>query len=125
MKELTSYDIEKLAHQLNIDIKGIYCRDEITKINKLGWYVINMDLHTGSGTHWVCCYFGQNHNFYFDSFGEVAPQQLHNKLEPYMYNHKQIQSMNSDSCGWYCLAVIRYCESYGNTTHSFHPCVFE
>jgi hypothetical protein len=87
MKELTSYDIENLCKQLNIRINAILCRDEVNKIITPGWYIFNMDKSTGSGTHWVACYFGKNANLYFDSFGMIPFQELDDKLEPYMYNH--------------------------------------
>lgn len=36
---------------------------------------------------------------------------------------KKIQNLNSDSCGWFCLYCIKYCEERGNAPTSF-PTIF-
>ena len=120
MKELYFNEVLELCHKLNIHIKGIFCRDQIPNDLQNEWIIINLDKHTGSGTHYTAFYRGKQ-NLYFDSFGMPACEELENKYgKNYIYNHKQIQSMTSDSCGWFCIACIGYCEKYGNTEHSFH-----
>jgi hypothetical protein len=119
MKLLTSYDIDELCQRYTIKLNGIYCRDEIPLHLHNGWYILNMDKATGEGTHWCCWHVG-DHNMYFDSFGFPPPNQLEHKLETFTYNAKKIQNLNSDSCGWFCLMCIKYCEDRGNSPRAFN-----
>ena len=48
------------------------------------------------------------------------PKDLEKKLGTYTYNHNKIQSLNSDSCGWFCLMCINYCEDRCNALTSFY-----
>jgi hypothetical protein len=117
MRELSEEDISNLCKTYHIVINGCYCRDEVNKL-KSGWSIINLDLSNGQGTHFTCVFLG-NSNLYFDSFSLEAPQQLHNKLGKYYYNNKKIQSIASDSCGWFSLLCVKYCEDRGNTLEAF------
>jgi hypothetical protein len=119
MKLLTSYDIEELCQRYDIKMNGIYCRDEIPPHVHEGWYILNMDKVSGEGTHWCCWRIGDN-NMYFDSFGFPPPKELETKLKTYTYNAKKIQNLNSDSCGWFCLMCIKYCEDRGNSARAFN-----
>jgi hypothetical protein len=119
MKLLTSYNIDELCVQYDIKIQGIYCRDEIPEHLHEGWYILNLDKQSGDGTHWCCWYIGEN-NLYFDSFGFPPPKELEHKLKTFTYNAKKIQNLNSDSCGWFCLYTIKYCEERGNAPRAFH-----
>jgi len=119
MKLLTSYAIDELCVQYDIKIQGIYCRDEIPEHLHEGWYILNLDKQSGDGTHWCCWYIGEN-NLYFDSFGFPPPKELEHKLKTFTYNAKKIQNLNSDSCGWFCLMSISYCEDRGNTYRAFN-----
>ena len=73
------------------------------------------------GTHYTCYYKShiQHNNLYFDSFSFPAPQELSNKLGRYIYNHNVIQSLNSSSCGWYCIMIVRECEKLDNSPEAF------
>ena len=52
---------------------------------------------------------------YFDSMGFPAPQEVEEKISKvvgnvvsYVYNEKQIQDIDSSSCGFYCIAFVNY-----------------
>jgi hypothetical protein len=119
MKLLTSYDIENMCSQYNIHMNDIYCRDAIPTLLHEGWYILNLDKATGDGTHWCCWYYGVT-NLYFDSFGFVCPVEREKRLKTFQYNGKKIQNLNSDSCGWFCVMCIKYCEDRGNTPRAFN-----
>ena len=120
MRLLTSYDIEELCRRHDIKMNHIYCRDEIPEHLHNGWYILNLDRASGQGTHWCCWYYGDNNNLYFDSFGFPPPKELEHRLKTYTYNTKKIQNLNSDSCGWFCLMCIKYCEDRGNGPRPFN-----
>ena len=48
---------------------GIYPRDNLPNKIKDGAYVINLDEHYDTGTHWIALYVKNNDITYFDSFG--------------------------------------------------------
>ena len=107
--ELTNTEIINICNKHNISINGIYCKDQLPKILIKGWYIINLDDAKGGGTHWCCFHYGKE-NLYFDSYGFPSPQQVEDKITPYVYNHKQIQNIDASTCGYYCIACIKCCE---------------
>lgn len=108
MNSLTNKQIMDYLDDDDIIINGIFSKDELPKNLKNGFYVVNMqNSNDGNGTHWVALYF-DNISCYFDSFGFVPPEEIENKAKPYIYNKKDIQSISSSSCGFYCIAFIKY-----------------
>jgi hypothetical protein len=122
MRLLTTNDLTELCSRYNIHINGIFCRDEIPKTLHEGWYILNLDRKTGTGTHWTTWYYANSGNpsMYFDSFGFPPTQVLSTRISPFKYNSKKIQNLNSDSCGWFSLMTIHYCEHRGNDLGAFN-----
>ena len=96
---------------------GVFARDEIIKqILKPGLYVVNTDISSGPGIHWVCIYVNSNQVDYFDSLG-LPPDNFLNFLrrqkKKYLYSTKQLQSTQSDVCGDYCILYAYFkCRGY-------------
>lgn len=74
-------------------------------------FIVNTDVHTGPGDHWVLFYLPPHSpGEFFDSTGQdltvYHPQMNHfmylNKRE-YVYNEKRLQSRMASTCGHYCL----------------------
>lgn len=95
--------------------RGCFMSDELKglKPKETENMIINYDKNDGEGTHWVCLIKSKNlpYNFFFDSFGsppstEIEEYMLSSK-KPIVYNSSQIQDISSDSCGWYCMQVIK------------------
>lgn len=118
---LTNTDIEQLCPRLEIDLAGIYFKDELPRqivSNRL--YVLNLqnevdeEGNLNAGTHWTGFMLKGGIPFYFDSFGFPAPQQLVDRLngQKIAYNCRQIQSIEySSACGWYVLAWAHFMSS--------------
>ena len=121
---LTNFDIERIARKLKLPIVGVYSKDELFDMNRhIGSYYINMEnSNDGDGTHWVLAKIyddderneedasKQTHKVgavYFDPFGLDMPKEVERFLSPFKpipYNNRQIQSIRTTQCGWYCLA---------------------
>lgn len=96
-------------------------------------YVINTDVHTGRGKHWVLMYFTPDGSGeFFDSMGLDMNAYGH-QLEDFMYLNAantvvdygvRLQGDGSETCGFYCLyyALFR-CRgvSRDSIIHSFTP----
>lgn len=85
--------------------------------------IINLDISTGKGTHWVCYFNDPKYNFveYFDPFGEyllgnvrmkniTIPDEIVKYLKTsnkeIRYNSNFIQKPTSVKCGYYCMKYI-------------------
>jgi hypothetical protein len=108
LKTLTDIDIKNFAIQKKLPLESILMRDEIKDHLKTGFYVINLDTSDQEGTHWTVCYAHPLKSYYFDSYGFVPPLELEQKIKPYIYNDKDVQDWNSEACGWYCIAFIKF-----------------
>ena len=75
---------------------------------KIGFYVVNLDDSTHTGTHWTSFYYNPVYSIYIDAFGFIALEQVQNKIRPYMYSDIDIQDMDSSACGYYCIAFIKF-----------------
>jgi len=100
----TDLDLKKMYPKL----VGVYSRDELNEIPH-GACIINLDKHKyGGGTHWISIYRKGNVIFYFDSFGEIAPEKLDKLMCPYIFNNTDIQGLNSSSCGEFCVCFLKH-----------------
>lgn len=109
-KNLTSNtELLDILKNDNIKINGVFAKDQLKKPLKDGFYIINLDDSTGEGTHWTALYkINDGFSFYYDSFGFIAPSEIEDLLHKYEYNKKQIQDIKSTSCGFYCIAFIKF-----------------
>ncbi len=88
---------------------GSYTKDDLNYIPN-GNTIYNLN----GSSHWVAMCRDGNNFFYFDSFGVVPPQKLEDMIMQgssdglYCYNTKEIQAINSSSCGFYCVAFLKW-----------------
>ena len=117
---LSNHDIDVLVEKLNIpNFKGCFYRDKLNKIQPNSSYIINLnselDEHgkRNSGSHWVALLTNDmKQGIYFDSYGEKEPLEIRNllKCNHYKIGHtsKNIQSLMSNLCGFFCLSFIYF-----------------
>ena len=113
MNELSNFDIINLIKDYKIDycFGGIYSKDLLPRpLKRTKFYIVNMQDHDeGNGTHWVVFYYNNPlTSIYFDSFGFVAPLQVENRINPYIFNDADVQDYNSSACGYFCIAFIKF-----------------
>ena len=102
--ELTNYDIDKLMAHYRIPYHGCFIKHQLPLHLKNGAYVINLN----GSSHWTALVKDGSHYYYFDAFGFPAPKEVQKRVGHYIWSDKDIQSMASTSCGWYCIAFIKH-----------------
>ena len=109
---LTNFDLEKIAKNYDVKLIGIYSKNELDNLPiENGNYIINLDDNIGS--HWTALNINKNKGIYFDSFGCVPPQNVISfvKQKPnikFGYNNFIIQDLESEKCGFYCIAFLLF-----------------
>ena len=114
---LSNFDLENYAKEHDLDLIGVFSKDQMPKKKICGSYIINMqDLNDGNGTHWIACKIFENKKCcYFDSFGCFAPEETMEFLKPFKpvaTNNREIQNIKSIKCGYFCLAFIKFFNNF-------------
>ena len=107
---LTNYELIILCKFYNIELHGVFMKDELPKKQGIGNYIINLDSSTGNGTHWCCFIKSSNNDYlYFDSFGCVPPNSVSTFFKgKYGFNNWIIQDFKSNYCGFFCLGLFHH-----------------
>ena len=103
--ELTDGQILHIMNGYHIPFHGCFIKNKLPARLSNGFYIINLN----GQSHWTALVKNGKHFYYFDSFGCPPPTEVLNKILPqYIYNQFDIQDIDSSSCGWYCIAFLRY-----------------
>jgi hypothetical protein len=108
LKASTNMQLIEFAEKMGLPLNNILMRDEMNQLKDDGFYIINLDTSNNNGTHWTALYYHPLKSYYCDSFGFVPPLEVEQKIKPYLYNDSDIQDFNSEACGYYCLAFIKF-----------------
>ena len=90
-------------------------------------YVINLDEHKDTGTHWVALFCKKKEIVYFDSFGvEHIPKEIkkfigNRNIEANIF---RVQANDSVMCGYFCFGFIDFMladKSLTGYTNLFSP----
>lgn len=110
--EIKSLSNTQIDTFFKTDTKYGGCFDKDFIINKPDrkFYIINMDKANQSGTHWtLVSMLNPSVGVYVDSEGEIPPmivqQYMKRRRKHNFFNTKQFQSLNSDTCGYFCCYV--------------------
>jgi len=107
MNELDETQIAALMKPTQFN--GCFTKDDLNYIPE-GNTVYNLN----GQSHWTAMVKDGNDYYYFDSYGVVPPQLLEDMIMQglndgfYLYNTKEIQAINSSSCGFYCVAFLKW-----------------
>ena len=108
---LSNIDIEKYGQLLKItNFRGCYMRNELSKLKttERECGVLNLNLSNEPGSHWTCWFKVSEKKYYFNSFGLAPPTELIDYLgSPIMYSTFQLQGLNDQNCGKWCLLVLK------------------
>ena len=89
----------------------VFSRDNLPKKIKDGAYVINLDEHADTGTHWVALFCKKNEIVYFDSFGF---EHILEEIKDFIGNKNiklnicRVQAKHSVMCGYFCIGFIDF-----------------
>lgn len=110
MSVLSNIDLIKYCKKYNVNLNGLYKRDEIKNIkNEKSFYltIINSVIKNDKSGHWVGYIFDNQKNlYYFDSYAQAPFQEIMEKYDKdykIYYNTKIIQGIDDVICGWYVL----------------------
>lgn len=115
-KDLSNFDIEKICNKLQIPLNGVYMKDELTKNNfQNGNYVINLENSNQGGSHWCALVKKDKVVLWIDSFGLPCPENICDvcqqlNINSIYYNETNIQDIDSNLCGYFCIAFFLYCK---------------
>lgn len=98
--------------------RGVFMRDTlpITGALQRECGILNLDISTNPGTHWVAYRKINNQVEYFDSFGNLKPPK---ELVRYLgnckifYNNDQFQNYSQINCGHLCLQFLNNGSHFG------------
>lgn len=113
MKALSTNNIDDVLGQYAL-FKGTYPCDLVPILLNIEpqAFVVNTENSHSSGQHWIGLIIKQTNCWYFDSFGnELLNHDILRSLRKigvknYFFNCKQIQSVYSNSCGYFCMAFV-------------------
>ena len=108
--QTNNQELMEIMNEINIPLNGIYMKDNLPNILKSGNYIINLNSQGQPGSHWVCCKIIGKNIYYFDSFGgypieSIMTKSKQNNMNVY-YSTRQYQHINSELCGWFCVAFF-------------------
>lgn len=129
---LTDRQLEELSVKMNIPLEDIIFKDQCPdkfKFNKS--YIINLEDeydeggNLQSGSHWTCLQINKYPNgtiqsIYFDPFGSPPPKSIIECFKRttgkshFPHNTKDIQSLMSNACGWYCCAFLHFINNFSH-----------
>ena len=102
--ELTNYEINDLMKHYKLPFHGCYVKDKLPARLSNGAYIVNLN----GQSHWTALIKEGDMFYYFDSFGMPAPAPIEQRATDTIWSDVDIQAMMSSSCGWFCIAWIRY-----------------
>ena len=102
--ELTDGELRQLLNRYEIPCNGIYIKNELPRL-KNGNYIINLN----GQSHWTALIKKGDKYYYFDSYGVVPLVDVQNVIgKKFRWSNRDIQDLNSSSCGWFCIAFLRF-----------------
>lgn len=114
-KSISNFELEDLAVDIGVPLLAVVSKDQLRGQPRDGGYIVNLQDHMeGPGSHWVALYVEHSKAAYFDSFGGACPDDVKSfvkgakKKFNFYATIDQIQHLESEACGYFCLAYLHY-----------------
>ena len=116
---MNNFEIAEVLMKLEVTadrFMGVYSSDNLPeRIESGGCLIANTDPSSASGRHWISMFKRQRREDstveYFDPLGKRPAQGAmtdYFRDKSYVYNCKQLQSNDSESCGLFCIFFLYY-----------------
>ena len=117
-KGLTNLELIEYAKKLKIKhFRGVFMRDTLPQqAYKSECGIVNLNISKQEGSHWVAYLINGSKRIYFDSFGQVTPNELqkylktkaewNRNLQVILGNTDIVKHLNTHVCGHLCLFVL-------------------
>ena len=103
----TNHDLMRYAKMLKIKNFHIVMSDEVKELPENNFSaILNFQLSSEKGLHWVSLYKYGERLYYFDSYGTPVQKQIVEKYKPIRTHDYKIQPLASSMCGQLSLLVI-------------------
>ena len=113
LKGLTNFQIQNVFDNSPYakQFHGCFSRDTLPKKIKNGAYIINLDVSTGAGSHWVSLFSSPKQVIYFDPFGidpsdEIVKFMKSANNKNIMYSTIDLQNFDAESCAYWSILFI-------------------
>ena len=112
---LSNFYIEDILFPLSKVFKGVYSCNVLPQFNKSKNFscIVNLSHSSQKGTHFVAIFYKHENKkiMYFDSYGlplvNVYIKKFINNYDiNFVFSTRQIQSLQSDFCGYFCCAFV-------------------
>ena len=115
---LTNLDLLHYAQELNIpNFRGVFMRDTLPdNPQRKECGIVNLNTSKENGSHWVAYWKNGKNRIYFDSFGQITPEEIQKYLKTrsefiensscIKRNTDIVQAENTIICGHLCLYVL-------------------
>ena len=102
IEPLSNFDIIECCKELQINNIKVFYDNECL--------IINSDVSSGPGIHWMCLYSKNGVSYYFDSYGLAPPDEVliycKNKIRYYNELPIQLDDKVEILCGHYCIYIL-------------------
>jgi hypothetical protein len=109
LPELSDIEIEN-HFKNNPQFGGCFSKNLTRRIKDNKFYILNLDVPSGSGSHWTLLSLIGPEGIYFDSFGVEPSEPVLKMMKKFkkvnIRNLNDMQSLTSSSCGFWCIFVI-------------------
>jgi hypothetical protein len=95
LNQLSSTDIESYFKN-NKKFGGVFANDELKNTDPKKFYIINLQNHNQSGSHWCLLH----NKIYIDPFGQVPTIAISKYTTK--YSDEDYQNYKSQACGYFC-----------------------
>jgi hypothetical protein len=118
--ETTGADLEDMLKKTKC-FKGIFIKDDEAGIKRAllkgGAVIVNLN----GTSHWCVLARNKSKYYWFDPFGFAAPLEIEYIIpHDYVYSSDEIQCIQTTSCGFYCVALIKMFDKFGITLTTYN-----
>jgi hypothetical protein len=113
---MSDVDLKKLAIKRNTRLDDVLMFKDFLQQPKVGNFIINLDIDSRGGTHYISVISLHDKIYLFDPFGFCPEKEFIEKVtgKKVYYSNVKMQNINQSCCGIYCLLFLSEAENVKN-----------